>query len=72
MAVYEVITPTGEAYEVEGPEGATKAQLVAAVRRQIAPPVPPRDREAELAAIYRRQAELEPELLDNKYKKFQK
>ena len=25
MAVYEVITPTGEAYEVEGPEGATKA-----------------------------------------------
>ena len=60
MAVYEVITPTGEAYEVEGPEGATKAQLVAAVRRQIAPPVPPRDREAELAAIYRRQAELEP------------
>ena len=39
MAVYEVITPTGEAYEVEGPEGATKAQLVAAIQRtQLAEP----------------------------------
>lgn len=34
MALYEVTGPGGEVYEVEGPEGATQAEIVAQVRRQ--------------------------------------
>jgi hypothetical protein len=35
MALYEVTGPDGRQYEVEGPEGATDAQIIAAVRKQV-------------------------------------
>ena len=35
MALYEVTGPDGKVYEVEGPAGASDAQVIAAVRQQI-------------------------------------
>ena len=35
MALYEVTGPDGETYEVEAPEGTTKAQIIAAVESSL-------------------------------------
>ena len=35
MAVYQVTGPDGNLYRIEGPEGATDAEVIAAVRSQI-------------------------------------
>ena len=35
MALYEVVGPDGKQYEIEGPAGATDAQVISAVRRKI-------------------------------------
>jgi hypothetical protein len=35
MALYRVTGPDGNTYEVNGPEGATDAQIIAAVRKQV-------------------------------------
>ena len=36
MPLYEITSPEGVTYEIEGPEGATKAQIVAAIEQKLA------------------------------------
>ena len=36
MAVYRVTSPDGQRYKVNGPEGASQAEVIAVVQREIA------------------------------------
>jgi len=38
MATYRMIGPDGKTYQIEGPEGATDAQVRAKIQEQIAGP----------------------------------
>lgn len=67
MALYEVTGPDGKVYEVEGPAGATDAQVIAAVRAQISGSSRESDVEAQVLADMRR-AELlkeDPSFFEN-------
>ena len=62
MPIYSVQGPDGRIYDVEGPEGASEAQIVAYVRQQIAsaPAEPPAEKKKSgvLASVGRGIAEI--------------